>query len=1056
MRKTTLKALLPFLFSFIIALSACKNEISMTEEISGDCECRIYIQLPAKTASPILPDSIWYTLIAAQEEIEPHYDPITKKLSPVLDYIETTDNKDNTNYYTMKLPNGNWYFYIEGYTSNDERTQDTRILYGKTSIAENVKGNHYDVTLNVNFIPTGNGKINLPIDVTQTTINKLEITNTNGVLDGIYEAKEIESENNETITTIPIQKDNIPAGVYEATLTFYQDDVLIFKILNETINVKDNVTTNSWLYSENREYLEKREVHHTPDTTAFPKPEDDDSYTQTANFVVTPEYLHKKCNTSYYVSRNGDSKNTGTAYKPYKTIQEALDRTKALNDNFYKGGIKEETFTIILMNELNDENNNYSAHQTDNPINLVIKPYGTSVTCQTHGKLTFGKNYNITIAGESDSYTDGSESQKFIFADIETESPISINKCKIIGNLTINDSNTTESTIYKSIIGVLNETENIPVDIKISKSKVSFINPDKDLEEKDRGSETNCYLNNLEISDASNVTFCNYETSTTSIEKVTVLKDFKILNSSFTISETILNADNNTTEINGCKDGFKVIFGQNTKFSTYACNITESDVQINLNSTSTSSTAPAFTAKGDIIAENSMLTVEKSNIKAADIELNNCNSKFETIERSNSANTLTGNIKLIGGDTSISYYGITKNYDFILSDKAILKGKMLHMGESSSNALRNITCDDSEVTLNDTLIYYNTSFKINSSKFTLDNAEKDTKQFGGKASFEITNSPKVLFNKVDFTLNTIPSLEFDNSKIEINNSNFIGKITNIKNKTEISFINTALDSDKVANIFSAEESTKLILSGSTAFVNSNSQINLSDKAKVYVQNPPEDKTKNYAKLLALNPVNQSILVMLDENKKEIDFLDDFEDGDIRYTLENVGFKLTFNNSETKRKGMIAFDSESLLDLHTGWGARLRTSSAGTGPQYIIAAEYVVNRWIPPEISFYTFTEATDTKIIGGLWSNSTNWSGGTLFNNITQINYTLFYDTEILHSQTYTAPKTMFILGDWDPDIESRLGSQDSIQYNIRMTFSLTGTNAGSYTCNIPLIVTKN
>ena len=71
MRKTTLKALLPFLFSFIIALSACKNEISMTEEISGDCECRIYIQLPAKTASPILPDSIWYTLIAAQEEIEP-------------------------------------------------------------------------------------------------------------------------------------------------------------------------------------------------------------------------------------------------------------------------------------------------------------------------------------------------------------------------------------------------------------------------------------------------------------------------------------------------------------------------------------------------------------------------------------------------------------------------------------------------------------------------------------------------------------------------------------------------------------------------------------------------------------------------------------------------------------------------------------------------------------------------------------------------------------------------------------------------------------------------
>ena len=86
MRKITSKTLLisSFLFSFIFTLSACKNSVTQEEDITSDsCQCTIYIETPSKTATPVLPDNIWYTLIAAQEPIAPNYDE-NEVLKPAL------------------------------------------------------------------------------------------------------------------------------------------------------------------------------------------------------------------------------------------------------------------------------------------------------------------------------------------------------------------------------------------------------------------------------------------------------------------------------------------------------------------------------------------------------------------------------------------------------------------------------------------------------------------------------------------------------------------------------------------------------------------------------------------------------------------------------------------------------------------------------------------------------------------------------------------------------------------------------------------------------------
>ncbi len=119
MRKITSKTLLisSFLFSFIFALSACKNSSAPVEEITSEsCKCTIYIETPSKTATPVLPDNIWYTLIAAQEPIAPEYDD-EGELKPALEDLDSEgkykykmeSNFTGTNYFVMDLNhNGTW------------------------------------------------------------------------------------------------------------------------------------------------------------------------------------------------------------------------------------------------------------------------------------------------------------------------------------------------------------------------------------------------------------------------------------------------------------------------------------------------------------------------------------------------------------------------------------------------------------------------------------------------------------------------------------------------------------------------------------------------------------------------------------------------------------------------------------------------------------------------------------------------------------------------------------------------------------------------------------
>ena len=1098
MKKTKLQTILSFLFSFLAFFAACKNNISQTEEITDNCKYTIYIQAPSKTASPVLPDNIWYTLIAAFEndvgesgEITPKYENGILQPARADEYYPNSDkvqysykltsNFPGTNYFTMELPhNGTWYFYIEGYTSNETRDDSTRILTGRASAS--AKSSHYSVTLPVDFIPGGNGKVKLPIDVSRTTINRLQISNAgDGILNGTYE------RNDKGIITI--EKPNIPAGAYEATLTFSQYDsddnidTIIFRIQNETINVKDNFETNSWIYSKNCEYLQPKTVSHDTDTSAFPPSER--LITETADFIVTPEYLYKKCNNFCYVSESDSASNAniGSKSKPFESIDYALKRTVVLNENFnlMKTPVS-ENFTIYIDGTLLggiDLNVDYIAPEAEHPVSILFTPTVNNSACEVLGNLKFGEKYNITIdSGASTKLA----KQKFVFSNIETKSPISINNCTISGNLTFtntNDVSDKASTIYNSVIGSSSIANGL-VDITVNNSKLSFINPD----EADRGSQTTIALNNLKITNGGNVEIFNNATSAQAT--MSIYNTLDINNSKFSTRSTVL--DTNDIQIKNCTSQDSVLFDTATEFTVNG-EYTATNSKVKLYSTDHFETKKGFTTDGgQLTVYNSSMVAGGSGI----VLKNNCNANIDSTEDDINTipYTITGEVTVDNSTVTMNFYQFEAGSSLFLTNNAELSGERNDLGFGyNTDAMNIVSIADSTVNLVDTKLYFKDYMEINDSAFTLRNGIRGRKLLSGRGDsngngkanyFRIIGNPnsstqkKVVFDNVTLNfldVSNIPvflnskndstkTIVFKDTDIEIKNSAFTGDAF-IDEKTHIIFTDTRIPNGNLL----VNESSQIIFKGETIQESSANRVYLENNAKLNLQTPPTS-AKTYARIIDLNPIdNEGVIVLLDDNKEPTDFSSDFTASDNRYTIENVGFKLSYDNYNSVRSGILTYDTALKTSLPSGWGARIRNRDLGTGKDAIIGAKKSGNDYTVPATSSYTLANAKTIKIIGGLWNNSTRWSGNQFQNaNIPEINYTLFYGDEILHSQTsistakdpQAATNSEFLLSAWDPAIESRFGSQNEIQYNIRMTFSYTGTYAGSYTCNIPLIVTKN
>ena len=316
--------------------------------------------------------------------------------------------------FRLEIEPGQWEVQVIGKKSETQTSQTSQssqanddILFGQQTVFVDEYGN-YDITVPVYFIESGTGNVQLKIDVNETEIDKLLLCGTNTNLDKEY------FKDSEGI--IHINESDIPAGTYSAVLSFYQnlgDDLspnyALVISLQEKLNVRKNLITNSWKKSGDTIYLlEQQNAGDSIET----------------KFVLTNNIITDLVNSSFFVSSTDENQrklnfsetipadsNAGSWLDPLVSLQAAINKIIAVDNNssnsipytIYVDGPVDGTFCY--------------ENSVTSPLAITIKPY-INTTGQTSARLTGNTGNN----NQSNSTFTVENHFSFIFSDIPVDS----------------------------------------------------------------------------------------------------------------------------------------------------------------------------------------------------------------------------------------------------------------------------------------------------------------------------------------------------------------------------------------------------------------------------------------------------------------------------------------------------------------------------------------------------------------------------------------------------------------------------------------------------------
>ena len=292
--------------------------------------------------------------------------------------------EDNTVNFLLRLTDGTWKVFAEGYRdsarttkifsgSQDSvtvNTQTNSIVIGDGTTQDdttNPPPNYDNIEIKVfptmtyttqafaNSVASGND-VSLDIDIADPTIKKLVASWYIGSAIKHQTLNLSAGENTFTFTMIddadaagatPITK--VPSGAYSVSLYFYSgseetgDEYLSYYV-TESVNVFDNMTTNSWKSSSNNA---ERHFQTTNGVTSF---------------NITSNIVNSHTGTSFWVSSSGldatssdysDMLGAGKPSNPFKTVQHAVNVIKSINETLWdsENGPSRE-FTIYIKDDL--------------------------------------------------------------------------------------------------------------------------------------------------------------------------------------------------------------------------------------------------------------------------------------------------------------------------------------------------------------------------------------------------------------------------------------------------------------------------------------------------------------------------------------------------------------------------------------------------------------------------------------------------------------------------------------------------------------------------------
>lgn len=375
---------------FILFISSC----NLFNTISDNEYATIYISVNSKStfltraAIPVLPDEIVYSF----EAVSASYSSSVKN---------DTDSQpegyfENPTEFMLKLKPGIW-----DITATGSNTTNQAILTGSYEQLEVAANGEYHISIPVFFIKDSskNGSCNLQIKTTGTNIASLKITGTqNGTktnLDGTYNVTT--DTNGDKIINISTTS-SVMATNHSPVFTFYTNTngtgTIVTVIAGETINVRQNMTTDTWYKTGNTLYLKYKDENNT------------DGKSGAADFILTQKIIDLLENSDIYVSANGSDDNDGSVWLPYKTLGAAINRVNELNNvNFdakhSDSSIARKAFNIYCDGTITQSTN--IILNPDHDLNLTIKPKSNNSASINLGsnKINYTATKSNTISIEN-------------------------------------------------------------------------------------------------------------------------------------------------------------------------------------------------------------------------------------------------------------------------------------------------------------------------------------------------------------------------------------------------------------------------------------------------------------------------------------------------------------------------------------------------------------------------------------------------------------------------------------------------------------------------------
>ena len=977
MRKAAVKILIT-LSIMVLCLAGCKmqpNEKDSNNEncafisIKGDFDTE---NLPERTASIIKPGKIDYTVTAYKVE-DKNGTQLTGDDIKTVTETEPLADLDLT--YKLNLDTGGWIFDVKGYEHVDGSSESSRtnvILHGSTTTPVKCNGKRYYETVYVYFTTEETGSVNLEIDASKVTINKLKISGTNIGLDDVY-------TKDSSTGKIKINKTGLASGKYKAKMDFYYNTVLLYTT-EEIINITDNLVVNNWIYSGGNEYLVKKSSSDSADEV------------YTANFVLTPELIIKGKNTECWVQGTGvtnpiadkaaktpSDSNSGSAIAPYATLQAAFDRTMALNTEFKEAGKQQRNFTIYINGTVNSAAIPSGAQTpgeaeitapSGSSFNLLISKEQKGSSGKINGNISIGTNVPVTISSVT---MDG----------LKAESKLTLNSCTLSGKSDFEITNVSdESVITNTKIGDENSSGTRTA------KKITFNNSNvKILNNKDCPIYTTDFVANNSFLNLS----CN---SSSSSDRITVQADtFKIANSSGTADNELLISGVTIHTNSSSKD-----------FSLEGCNY------LKLKSSVLSGTNFNTSNLQNTTLENCQITsTDKSTINESQLVLNNT--------------SVTGSLSIKGKTTGtekagkVTFTGKSSKVSGISTE--VLNTTVEMKNESSITSTNSITFTNTNLSL-DTASAINSTqanLTIKDCTTTLSNAAINTKTIKtGDATVQSSSTKTDTISVSSSTLTTTEGLTFNSSSVNISASTIYGQLfvlndnLTLHNSTLFGDIGNAANSDSGIVADGIDTASKVILSGTSvlkSYSTYTGNVYLEDTAILYVKGLPskEDSATTIAALSALYPTkDEVVLVMLDANNNETSFDNTFTVSDTtideRFKLASAGYYLDYVVPEggSIRKGVI---KESRIGIHLPETGGYTIGIATNDKVQLNSSGYIVidvddlatapikavikdknNNVITPNITYQLYRESAK---IGDAVTSATSSNGITISNSrITQ------------------------------------------------------------------------